>query len=366
MESTITEEREGVQVQKYLEDTEFEHPSIVYEFQSLRVEPVTVTVIEALPEPLDPTDIGFHLEHGSDHWQLDDESMEFEYELDGDAEYRTVYTVKAESPVETAELLSPPAEFSVDPPVELTRGGSSSSCSTKSQTGNGTAGTDGTQPATPALDERHNSPSLSESDDSDTGPPVAETETGAVDATDTDHSLEDEEPLLERAVAEIEAGDVSDATLQSFSEALYEEQYPRSVDARVKQLQADVADLRAYTEALEAFLDDHGSADEVIDRFEARMDSFEDTVNSLESTDETQGKVLATHHQEIQDMQERLETMSTDIATVEDEVAGISTDVADLDTKLNEYDIDTRLTAIEQELDEIATLQENLKSVFQS
>jgi len=40
MESEITKERDGIQLRKYYEETEFEHPSVVYEFESLRVEPV--------------------------------------------------------------------------------------------------------------------------------------------------------------------------------------------------------------------------------------------------------------------------------------------------------------------------------------
>jgi len=106
MESEITKERDGIQLRKYYEETEFEHPSVVYEFESLRVEPVTIHHLsENVPKSAEPTDIGFHRDFGSEHWHIEGHTLQFEYEVEGDAEYRTVYAVKPDKQPNAAELM---------------------------------------------------------------------------------------------------------------------------------------------------------------------------------------------------------------------------------------------------------------------
>lgn len=343
MQSPITAEREGVQLTKYCDQAAFEHPAVVYEFESLRVEPVSIRLTEVLPGELRPSDVGFPSAQDCEYWQVSDDELRFEYELDRDAAYRTVCTVKPDAPVDAPELITPPDEFTVDPPAEMVRGGSSPA--------------DAPDPAGPSTDDAWDEPGA---------------RANGIRAANRDFEIPpgvtvyEETSLLDRMVAELRAGRVSDDTLQYLREEIGDSYRSRGVDVRVKQLQTDVSDLRAYTNALEAFFDDHGSAEEVIERFEARLDSFEADLEALETTVETQGTMIGTHREEIRTLQETVESMGEDVTAVQDDVAELSADLTDVETDLDAYEIDSRFEELEAELEDIARLQSNLREVFES
>jgi chromosome segregation ATPase len=366
MESEITKERDGIQLRKYYEETEFEHPSVVYEFESLRVEPVTIHLSENVPKSAEPTDIGFHRDFGSEHWHIEGHTLQFEYEVEGDAEYRTVYAVKPDKQLNAAELMVTPDEFTVDPPAEMVRGGGAQ----------GATGTTGVKNDVSIPSEESGSLPIRENGDrpleeessGTTATSRATEEQAAKDDSDSSEpsSSADEEPLLDQLITELERDDTSDETRQKLREQLLGETQPGSVDARIKQLQTELADLRAYTNALETFLDEHGSAEEVINRFEARMDSFEGDMDELENTTAGHESRQESQHEETQVLQEGVESAIAKINSVDEEVAELSSDVEQVQGELDGYDIDSRFEAVESELSEIASLQDNLKQVFQS
>lgn len=53
---------DGVTVTKRFETDEFPVPAIAFEFESTRETPVTLRVIDTVPEPVDVGDLGFHPE----------------------------------------------------------------------------------------------------------------------------------------------------------------------------------------------------------------------------------------------------------------------------------------------------------------
>jgi archaellum component FlaC len=343
MQSPITGEKEGVQLTKYCEQAEFEHPAVVYEFESLRVEPVSIRLTATIPDQIRPTDVGFHSAHGCENWQVSDEKLHFEYELDGDAAYRTVCTVKPDAPIDATELITSPDEFTVDPPAEMVRGGSSPADAQESA-GASTADA-GNDPDATANGIRAAARGF------ETPPGV---------------SVYEEVSLLDQMVSELRSGHVSDDTVQYLREEIGDSYQSRSVDVRVKQLQTDISDLRAYMNALEAFFDDHGSAENIIERFEARLDTFETDLEALETTVETQGTMIGTHREEIRTLQETVESMGDDVTAVQDDVEDLSADLTGVEADLDAYEIDSRFEEIEDEIADIARLQSNLKQVFQS
>jgi len=244
----------------------FEHPAVVYEFESLRVEPVSIRLTATIPDQIRPTDVGFHSAHGCENWQVSDEKLHFEYELDGDAAYRTVCTVKPDAPIDATELITSPDEFTVDPPAEMVRVGAVRQTRRNQQELLlRTPGTTRTRRRTesvprPAVSRRHReSPSTKRS------------------------------PCWTRWSANSGRATCRTTRSSTLREEIGDSYQSRSVDVRVKQLQTDISDLRAYMNALEAFFDDHGSAENIIERFEARLDTFETDPEALETTVETQG-----------------------------------------------------------------------------
>lgn len=366
MESEIIKEKEGVQLRKYYEESEFEHPSVVYEFESLRVGPVTIELSEDVPKSAEPTDVGFHRDFGSEHWRIEGDTLQFEYELEGDAEYRTVYAVKPEKQLNAAELMASPDEFTVDPPAELVRGGGAESVASTSGTSSD-ASTPSEEATSRTAGENGDLPL--EAENSETVAPSRITEEQPVE--DDSKSSEPssptaEKPVLNQLISELEMDDTSDETRQYFREQLLGETHPESVDVRIKQLQTEVADLRAYTSALETFLDEHGSAEEVITRFEARMDSFESEMNELENTTVGHESRLESQHKETQVLQEGVESAIAEINSLQEEIEELSRDIERVHAELERYEIESRFEEVENELSEIASLQDKLKQVFRS
>jgi len=71
-------------------------------------------------------------------------------------------------------------------------------------------------------------------------------------------------------------------------------------------------------------------------------------------------------YEETQVLQEGVESAIAKINSVDEEVAELSSDVEQVQGEADGYDIDSRFEAVESELSEIASLQDNLKQVFQS
>ena len=95
----------GVTVVKRFEADEFPVPAIAFEFSSDRDGAVAVTLSDEVPDGVAVEDLGFHPEYGSEHWTIDEDEIRFEYELEPDDEYTTVYG----NPTTTSSGTSSPA-----------------------------------------------------------------------------------------------------------------------------------------------------------------------------------------------------------------------------------------------------------------
>jgi hypothetical protein len=113
----VTVESDGVTVTKRFEDDEFPVPTIVFEFVSGRDEPVRVRLSDRVPEEVAVGDLGFHPEHGSEHWEVDEERITFERELEAGTEYATVYGVRVTDTDNIEDFLTEPTFERVDPPL---------------------------------------------------------------------------------------------------------------------------------------------------------------------------------------------------------------------------------------------------------
>jgi len=253
MSSEIVQLRDGVQLGKRFEDEEFHLPSVVYEFNSERSDVVDVRVEEQLPDGIGPEHIGFHNEFGRDNWTLIEDTIVCEATLEPAGECKAVYALRPEQEYDPDQLTTEPDRFTVSRSPSAVVPAGQSEALTRSAgpdddgaDGNGTNGDVTNEYATDG-----------DGTDSDG---TAETEPRA-DQPDSEPSL------VDRLVAELRDGTASEESQtyleQEFGGGL---QPPGSVDARITQLQADVGDLQAYSNAMEEFLDEYGSPDQVAER----------------------------------------------------------------------------------------------------
>lgn len=382
---------EGVTVTKRFEEDEFPVPAIAFEFESERDEEVTVRLTDTVPEPISVEDLGFHPEYGSEYWTMDEEQITFERPLSPDSEYTTVYGIRATGSDDIEQFLTEPELEKVDPPLpEAKKADGSDDDIVKEALAEENelsldegdipdgiseedlpADADESDIATLELNE----PELAEEDDTT----VPEDESAPVTEGDS---------LVSALAAEIQQGGVSDEELTTLREALGITEDAGSTAARLDQLQRDMGDLRAYTAALEEFLDENGTGEELIEGFEEQVEGMTERVSTLESelnaVSETVEEVktvesdvetvaadvnrveteLSAVSDEVQTVDEELSAVSGDIESVEETLSELEKQVETLASQVTDEDIEERIDDMSQAVSDLQDWQEQIKATF--
>ncbi len=395
---------DGVSVTKRFEEDEFPVPAIAFEFVSERDETVTVTLSDEVPGGVAVEDLGFHPEYGSEFWTIDEKEISFERELEASSEYTTVYGIRATGADDVEKFLTEPVIEAVDPSLE---GGAVEG----PETGDAASGTADIVPESgddivkdvisgegevPGLeneeedaDEEIDTLDLKDPNGSDGGTTVT---AGSSDSGDDgDGESDTGEPTaasvdgdsVVRAMAnEIRQNDVPVDDLKLVQRAIDKlsdrDNTNGAQDARVDKLQSDIADLRAYTDALEEFLEENGTGDQLIKDFESQLDEFDQTLGDVQSElSETSGTVSEVQT-EMDDVSTEVEAMSDDVESMGEEVEdvesavtdlegsleSVETSVSELEEEVTDGDVAGRLEDIEEQLDDLQGWQEQIKATF--
>jgi len=392
----VTVGSDGVTVTKRFEEDEFPVPAIAFEFASGREEPVRVRLSDRVPDGVAVEDLGFHPEYGSQHWEIDEETITFERELKPGAEYTTVYGIRATGTDDIAQFLDDPALEEVDPPLP---GGASGVAKGVAPEG------DIVDQVIPSEDElsgmEEDTQDEPDGDDMDVGDLDLRDPTtpGSGDGTEAGESVEveTEDGVISALADEIRSGDVAVEDLKLVGRALEKvgDDAGGSTDARIQQLQSEVADLRAYTNALEEFLDQEGTGEQLIEEFEAELAAFGDRLDEIEggvdantaTVDDLEGTVEAVRGEmddvstEVTDVRSEVETVSSDLRGVEasvEELEDVEATVRDLEgavddlrstvealeEEVHEGDVMDRIEDMESDVQNLIEWQEQIKKTF--
>lgn len=244
-------------------------------------------------------------------------------------------------------------------------------------------------------------PELDDADDS-AGAPELDDAADSDDVTDAPAAAVPAEGIGAALAAEIREGNVSDADLRILRRELDFEQ-PESTNVRIRHLQSRVEDLAAYTQALEEFLDENGTAEQLLSEFEEEVAGLTEDVADMESrlgTDEETlariedleaelesvdvGEEFESVHERFEELEELVGANTSDTTALTGEVESIKDDLetelsdvaAEVDSVSDqldsvEGDLDGRLDTIESDVrdvkDELAEIQEwrsQLSTVF--
>jgi len=405
---------DGVTVTKRFEEDEFPVPAIAFEFVSERDETVTVTLSDQVPDSVAVEDLGFHPEYGSEFWTIDEDEISFEREFDANTNYTTVYGIRATGADDVEKFLTEPVIETVDPPLPE---------SEKDDEGAddvGAAGTDdivpesdddivkdvisgdgevpGLEDEEEATDEEIETLDLKDPNAPDNGGTTvtadsADSDDGGADESGGGGSVEvDPDSVVSAMANEIRQNEVSvddlklvQRAIDKLSERNDSDTGDGVHDARVDKLQSDVADLRAYTDALEEFLEEEGTGDQLIRDFESQLDEFDQTLEQIqaelsETTDtvsEVRGEMdevtneVETVSDEVDSMGEEVDSVSGEIEDVESSVSDLESSLEAVESSVNELeeevtdgDVDGRLSDIEEELEDLQEWQDQIKSTF--
>ncbi|QLH83884.1 hypothetical protein [Halosimplex pelagicum] len=377
---------DGVTVDKRFEEDEFPVPAIAFEIQSARSETVTVTLVDRVPEDVAVEDLGFHPEYGSEYWTIDEDQITFERELEAGAEYTTVYGIRATGTDNVEQFLTTPTIESVDPPLDE---------------GDGPVVDEGSSDVVrDVISGDGDVPGLEEDDDADGADEDVETlnlkdpnepgepASGGGDGDESGGSSggtvavedADVDSLVGALAAEIRNQNVDAEDVKLLRKAFdLADDNGGSVDARIQHLQTEVSDLLAYTGALEEFLDENGTGDEMIEEFRDQVKSFEseleevremasgheesisgveETVASVESSMEALQSDMDEVLDDVEAVQSDVDTVQSEVESVEGTVDEVEGDLDDLEEQVGDIDVEDVRSDIEDINDEIEELKE--------
>ncbi|WP_152041699.1 hypothetical protein [Salinigranum salinum] len=161
---------------------------------------------------------------------------------------------------------------------------------------------------------------------------------------------------------EIRHGDVDEEDVAALREALgaggESSEVPRSVDLRIGRLQSKVEDLAAYADGLEAFLDEEGTAEELIEGVRAEVQATESEIHALaarmDDADDDRGQL----HADVTALRDDVSGVDDRVDDVAESVDDATERLADVTDRLDEMagrfdDVDERLTALDDRLDDV-------------
>ena len=163
---------------------------------------------------------------------------------------------------------------------------------------------------------------------------------------------------------EIRSGEVDEADLNVLQSEL-DVGVPRSVDVRISRLQSSVADIEAYADALAEFIDEEGTAREILDGIDARVDDVEDEVGALDgrvTAGERAHGELATDvigvEESVDEVESSVETVESSVEAVESSVEAVESDVSGLQTDMDDVEgtvgeVENSVSAVEESVHEV-------------
>jgi uncharacterized phage infection (PIP) family protein YhgE len=315
---------------------------VEYTFVSGRLEPVTVELVEPIPEALEPGDIGFVASGAADSWEIRGDDLAVTVELAPGEEVETACAARGDAAGAITDLLHEPAEIEVEPP--LAAGPAAGEEAAFARSAADEAATDAAEPSAVA-----DADDATETLESATAPDAAPAADGAT--------------VVDRFVAELRAGDV-DPEAVAFLEERFDAPRRGSVEARVDQLETDLTELRAYTGALEEFLDEEGSGRAIVERLDARFDDVAARLSALERSVDDHDDDLAALDDAVADLAADTTALSADLEELEGLAAALDDDLASLDGRVPD-DLDDRLDRLEAALTEVSAFTERLQTALE-
>jgi predicted nucleic acid-binding Zn-ribbon protein len=374
----ITVASDGVSVTKRFEADEFPVPAIAFNVVSKRSQTVNLRLVDTVPDDVAVEDLGFHPEYGSEFWDINDDQITFEKEIEADSDYTTVYGIRATGTDDVEKFLTEPTIESVDPPLDESEedlvGGDNDAVKDVIS---------GESDSVPGLEDDGDEDieTLNLKDPNSEGAPAADGESAADGDDGDDAAAADGESaptgnVVAAMANEIRQNNVSAQDVKLLKRAL--DAVSQDTDpeggvntARINRIQNDIADLRAYTDALEEFLAENGTGDEIIeefderlDSFEAELDSFEEEIGSAKSAAETATEELESLDAEVDSLGEGLDDVEGTVDGIEGELDDLEAEIEDVREEIGDGELDDRLSDVEDEIVELKEWREQLSSVI--
>lgn len=350
----VTAEANAVSVTKSVDTDRFPVDAISYSIES--EESMKIRLTDTIPDSLPLDAVGFHPDFGEEHWETSpDGTLEYTRELSAGDSVETVFGIR-ESEVDFEQLLSEPdvvtqpvsngthkegetvddvRDSSDDTPAPETSAGQTATTTTQA------AGESASIPE-PSADSRPPTDTSGPDKTSiDTAAQLLEQlENGEIEIDNKDAlgsglstKADADTPIIEQLITELNTGDIDESVKDDLRNELNDAD-SRSVEVRIKRLQSTVADLDAYTEALQAFLDENGTAQELLGSLDERLETATTDITALEEQVETVEMTAEQTATELDDTTDRVDELEqrlgSDLDDVGEEIDQLHADISEL------------------------------------
>lgn len=404
-EEVVTAASDGVTVEKSFEPDDFPVPAIAFVIRSERDEAVSVRLVDSVPDGVAAEDVGFHPKYGAEFWDVEGETIVFEREFDPDEEYTTVYGLRGGDAENPERFLSEPDLEEVDPPLAADSGqvvrdviDSDASAAADDEeteeapavsldladpddesTGDGAdaggveLGGDGDEDATAdAVGTDDATSDDSGTDDSEAAGDAQPVDLAGVDTADAGATpqVAADSSLVAALAAELRRGDVDEDAVVDLRDALGVDLASASVGARIDHLQSAVADLEAYTEALEAFLDEEGTAEQVLEGLRDEVAATQDRLDEIEETAESALETAEAVDDELEAVHSSVDDAAADATAAVEATESLREDLESLESDVGEAtearldELESSLEDLEAELSDVAEMRDRLASAL--
>lgn len=378
-EATTTVEEDGVRVEKSFTDDAFPVPAVTFDLSSRREDAVRVRIVDRIPDEFPMDRVGFHPDYESENWTAyKDHRVEFERVLEPGESVETVFGIRDDDPDLDGFLGTPVIEHvpvgeeigdvlgsgETDAVREVLAGDRDTLPGMEKESLDEPASEDEPADEADTDGEATESDEDADSDEPDVGGPEPRTVAdGTIAAVTRREDAEDDEGTGESDVDETDeateethvdadgdahdeaghagsadedgasvGGGVAAALAEEIRSGAVEEDdmevlrseldlgVPRSVDVRISRLQSSVSDIEAYADALAEFIDEEGTAREVLDGLDARVDDVESTVDALDTR-------VAAGERAHGELVDEVDGMESDVSGLRDDVDGVETTV---------------------------------------
>ena len=212
----------------------------------------------------------------------------------------------------------------------------------------------------------------------------------------------DSQDVAKALLADLKSGAVDQEVRDALREELVGGEGSQSMEIRLSHVQSRLEEISAYTDALEAFIDDHGTAS-VIETLDEEMDELSETVETLEADirqerqerkdvagrlQAVEGKVagISAVDEDLTEVRSQLDTLESrlgstdgkvedtveDLGAIRSEVRALSDDVAELSSRLDDFeavaatveDLESEIADLDDDIDALEAWRDTVSEAF--
>lgn len=180
-----------------------------------------------------------------------------------------------------------------------------------------------------------------------------------------------EDGLVEQLVNALEDGEVTEAQRAVLRDHL-SPNGTNDLEVKLNHLRSKVNDLEAYTDALEEFISEEGTAEEVLEGLRRELHETTDAVEDIDSRVETLEATSESLRARVGDLEAEVGSVETAVEELEGrhsrEIAGVDARVDRLQNSLPAEltAVQEDVTRIEEQLDSLSAVQQEVQTVQES